>query len=152
MLPAKLRGLASRVGRFALNSFTAHKNHQTDGVRDHQCSNSTSSAASASASADSDHHSTCAQTVSVDARTAHTARAFRTSRTFRRTLFAMLVAVATLFATFVVPPMHNANATQAWWDYAGNGYFTDGNFWVGDAVRDISITYPNIEYLSLIHI
>ena len=146
MLPAKLRGLASRVGRFALNSFTAHKNHQTDGVRDHQCSNSTSSAASASASADSDHHSTCAQTVSVDARTAHTARAFRTSRTFRRTLFAMLVAVATLFATFVVPPMHNANATQAWWDYAGNGYFTDGNFWVGDAVRDISITYPNIEY------
>lgn len=72
--------------------------------------------------------------------------AARTSHTLRRTLFAMLVAVATLFATFVVSPVHNANATQAWWDYAGNGYFTDGNFWVGDAVRDISITYPNIEY------
>ena len=45
-----------------------------------------------------------------------------------------------------MPPVRNANATQAWWDYTGNGYFTDGNFWVGDAVRDISITYPNIEY------
>lgn len=72
--------------------------------------------------------------------------AVRTSHTLRRALFAMLVASATLFATFVVPPVHNANATQAWWDYAGNGYFTDGNFWVGDAVRDISISYPNIEY------
>ena len=145
MLPAKLRGLASRVGRFALNSFTAHKNHQTDGVRDHQCSNSTSSAASASASADSDHYSTCAQTVSVDARTAHPARAFRT---FRRTLFAMLVAAATLFATFVVPAKP-ASAAQVWWDYAGNGYMSHDSVAVGDVIRDMSIGYPDIAKVNL---
>lgn len=74
------------------------------------------------------------------------ARTARTSRTFRRALFAMLVSAATLFATFVVPPVKEANATQAWWDYAGNGYFTDGDYWVGDAVRDVSISYPNIQY------
>ncbi|EIK85737.1 hypothetical protein [Gardnerella greenwoodii] len=68
------------------------------------------------------------------------------AHTLRRALFAMFVAAATIVTMLIVPPVKEANATQAWWDYAGNGYFTDGNFWVGDAVRDISITYPNIEY------
>lgn len=145
MLPAKLRGLASRVGRFALNSFTAHKNHQTDGVRDHQCSNSTSSAASASVSADSDHYSTCAQTVSVNDRAAHPARAFRT---LRHALFAMLVSVATLFATFVVPAKP-ANAAQVWWDYAGNGYMSHDSVAVGDVIRDMSIGYPDIAKVNV---
>lgn len=151
MLPAKLRGLASRVGRFALNSFTAHKNHQTDGVRDHQCSNSTSSAASASASADSDHHSTCAQTVSVDARTAHASRACRTSRTFRtfrRALFVLLVAAATLLAMLVVPAKP-ASAAQVWWDYAGNGYMSHDSVAVGDVIRDMSIGYPDIAKVNV---
>ncbi|RFD79691.1 hypothetical protein AXE77_04295 [Gardnerella vaginalis] len=149
MLPAKLRGLASRVGRFALNSFTAHKNHQTDGVRDHQCSNSTSSAASASASADSDHYSTCAQTVSVDARTAHASRACRTIRTLRRALFAMLVAAATLFATFVVPPMHNANAANVAWDYTGNGYISPNSVASSDVYRDFDVQRPDIKTVTV---
>lgn len=142
MLPAKLRGLASRVGRFALNSFTAHKNHQTDGVRDHQCSNSTSSAASASASADSDHYSTCAQTVSVDARTA------RTYRTFCCALFSLLVSVVAIATMLIVQPVHNAKADQAWWDKSGNGFFTHNGYWVGDAQRDIDLSYPEIETVN----
>ncbi|WP_421778189.1 hypothetical protein [Gardnerella sp. KA00747] len=160
MLPAKLRGLASRVGRFALNSFTAHKNHQTDGVRDHQCSNSTASAASASASADSDHHSTCAQTVSVDARTARQDRTFRTSRTFRtfrRAILAFFVAAITVLTMLIAPPAKQANAASVWWDYAGNGYVaptTEDNrgrkdkehtYDAADAFRDMRIEDPIVE-------
>lgn len=124
MLPAKFRGFASRVGRLASRALAWHKTSERDGAL-----SATSSTASATSNSDASAY-----------------RPSRTSHTLRRALFAMLVVVATLFATFVVPPVHKANATQAWWDYAGNGYFTDGNFWVGDAVRDISITYPNIEY------
>ncbi|PNS43743.1 Rib/alpha-like domain-containing protein [Gardnerella vaginalis] len=124
MLPAKFRGFASRVGRLASRALAWNKTSERDGAL-----NATSSTASATSNSDASAY-----------------RPSHTLRTFRRALFAMLVAAATLFATFVVPPVKEANATQAWWDYAGNGYFTDGDYWVGDAVRDVSISYPNIQY------
>ncbi|MFU0569231.1 Rib/alpha-like domain-containing protein [Gardnerella vaginalis] len=125
MLPAKFRGFASRVGRLASRALAWHKTSERDGA-----ATLTSSTAATSGN------------ITI----ARAAQTSRTYRTFRRALFAMLVAAATLFATFVVPPVKEANATQAWWDYAGNGYFTDGDYWVGDAVRDVSISYPNIQY------
>ena len=127
MLPAGLRGFASRVGRLASRAFAWNKE----------------GADSCSAAVVSDSDSLSSTAATTAARTAHPAR---TSRTLLRALFAMILAAATLFATFVVPPVKEANATQAWWDYAGNGYFTDGDYWVGDAVRDVSISYPNIQY------
>ena len=98
-------------------------------------------AASATSAATSENIATAstASTAACTARTAHP------SRTLRRALLAMLVAVATLFATFVVPPMHNAKAAQVWWDYAGNGYVTSNGSWVGDAVNQINMPYPTIE-------
>ncbi|MDZ7549888.1 Rib/alpha-like domain-containing protein [Bifidobacteriaceae bacterium NR047] len=150
MLPAKFSGFASRVGRLALRALSWHKTSERDGAL-----NAASGATVSGSSSNSDaSNSVCnfadsdSSSSSFDSFTSRTAR-FRTARparTFRRAILAFFVAAATLFATFVVSPVHNANATQAWWDYAGNGYFTDGNFWVGDAARDISISYPNIQY------
>ena len=44
----------------------------------------------------------------------------RTSRTLLRALFAMLVAVATLLAMLILPPVKQASAGQAYWDKFGN--------------------------------
>ena len=146
MLPAKFSGFASRVSRLALRALSWHKISERDAALN-ATSSATSGATVSVSSSNSDASNSVCNFADSDSsfRTARF-RTARPARTFRRSLFAMLVASATLFATFVVSPARNANATQAWWDYAGNGYFTDGNFWVGDAVRDISITYPNIEY------
>ncbi|MFU0549934.1 Rib/alpha-like domain-containing protein [Gardnerella piotii] len=109
MLPAGLRGFASRMGRLASRALAWDK----------------SGAESCAAASDT--------------------YAARPARALLRALLAMLVAVATLFATFVVPPMHNAKAAQVWWDYAGNGYVTSTGSWVGDAVNQINMPYPTIE-------
>ncbi|EPI58816.1 hypothetical protein HMPREF1579_01098 [Gardnerella vaginalis JCP8066] len=85
MLPAGLRGFASRVGRLALRAFAWNKG-----------------------GADS-----CAATSATAARTT------RSARTLLRALFAMLIAAATLLATFVVP-VQQANAGQVYWDKFGN--------------------------------
>ena len=73
MLPAGLRGFASRVGRFASRAFAWNKG---DAVA-------------------------------------------RPARTLLRALFAMILAAATLLATFVVP-VQQANAGQVYWDKFGN--------------------------------
>lgn len=85
MLPAGLRGFASRVERFASRAFAWNKG-----------------------GADS-----CAATSATAARTT------RSARTLLRALFAMLIAAATLLATFVVP-VQQANAGQVYWDKFGN--------------------------------
>ncbi|WP_421790127.1 hypothetical protein HXT42_00695 [Gardnerella sp. DNF01192] len=134
MLPAKFRGFASRVGRLASRALAWHKTSERDGaVRTSSTAVISSSNASTVSTAGTFDNAVISGNVTI-------------ARTFRRAIFAMLVSAATLFATFVVPPVKEANATQAWWDYAGNGYFTDGDYWVGDAVRDVSISYPNIQY------
>ena len=115
MLPAKFRGFASRVGRLASRALALHKDGERDGATARTSGNVT------------------------------IARTARTSRTFRRALFAMLVSAATLLAILVVPPVNNANAAQVWWDYAGNGYVTSTGSWVGDAVNQINMPYPKIE-------
>lgn len=148
MLPAKFRGFASRVGRLASRALVWHKTNERDvAVRTSSTAVISSSNASTfgTASTSFDNAVTSSSAANSDnvttiARTAHP------THTLRRALFAMFVAAVTIVTMLIVPPVKEANATQAWWDYAGNGYFTDGNFWVGDAVRDISITYPNIEY------
>lgn len=85
MLPAGLRGFASRVGRLALRAFAWNKGGAES----------------------------CAATSATAARTT------RSARTLLRALFAMLIAAATLLATFVVP-VQQANAGQVYWDKFGN--------------------------------
>ncbi|EPI46782.1 hypothetical protein HMPREF1582_00899, partial [Gardnerella vaginalis JCP8151A] len=56
---------------------------------------------------------------SCAATSATAARTTRSARTLLRALFAMLIAAATLLATFVVP-VQQANAGQVYWDKFGN--------------------------------
>ena len=102
MLPAGLRGFASRVGRLALRAFAWNK-----GGAD--------SCAAASATSES----IAAATASTAARTARPAR---TSRTLLRALFAMILAAATLLAMLILPPVNKANAYDIYWEYRGEGY------------------------------
>ncbi|MFU0559309.1 Rib/alpha-like domain-containing protein [Gardnerella pickettii] len=60
----------------------------------------------------------------------------------------MFVAAATIVTMLIVPPAHNAKADQAWWDKSGNGFFTHNGYWVGDAQRDIDLSYPEIETVN----
>lgn len=74
--------------------------------------------------------------------------AARTSHTLRRALFAMLVAAATLFATFVVPPVHNTNAAgkaNVFWDYIGTGYISPSSVDNHDIWRNIDFQNPVIK-------
>lgn len=62
-----------------------------------------------------------------------------------RVTTAVLLTIATC-VTFFFVPLDKAHAAQVWWDYAGNGYVTAEGYWVGDALRDISMEYPQINY------
>lgn len=61
-----------------------------------------------------------------------------------RTLLAVFLTISTFVVLFFVP-VDRAHGAQVWWDLAGNGYAANGDFWVGDAVRDINLPYPKIE-------
>lgn len=50
------------------------------------------------------------------------ARTARPARTLLRALFAMILAVATLLAMLVLPPVNKANAYDIYWEYRGEGY------------------------------
>lgn len=122
MLPAGLRGFASRVGRLALRAFAWNK-----GGAD-SC---------AAATSDSDSLSSAAATTA--ARTAHPAR------TLLRALFAMILAAATLLAMLVLPPVNKAFADEgARWDYGGTGYISGKGFDWADSTRDLNISYPRL--------
>ncbi|MFU0519237.1 hypothetical protein ACMZ8A_01740 [Gardnerella swidsinskii] len=146
MLPAKFRGFASRVGRLASRALVWRKTSADGAVRTSSTAVISSSNANTFGTANTSFDNAVTSSSAATSGSVTIARAACPAHTLRRALFAMFVAAATIVTMLIVPPVKEANATQAWWDYAGNGYFTDGNFWVGDAVRDISITYPNIEY------
>ncbi|WP_391496319.1 Rib/alpha-like domain-containing protein [Gardnerella swidsinskii] len=132
MLPAKFRGFASRVGRLASRALAWHKTSERDAAV------LTSSTASTSSTA----------VTSGNVAESTTTRTARPSHTLRRALFAMLVSAATIVTMLIVPPVHNAKADQAWWDKSGNGFFTHNGYWVGDANRDIDLSYPEIETVN----
>ncbi|MFU0574094.1 Rib/alpha-like domain-containing protein [Gardnerella vaginalis] len=118
MLPAKFRGFASRVGRLASRALALHKDGERDGATARTSGNVT------------------------------IARTARTSRTFRRALFAMLVSAATLFATFVVPPVNKAKGAgkaNVFWDYIGTGYISPSSVDNHDIWRDIDFQNPVIK-------
>ena len=125
MLPAGLRGFASRVGRLASRALAWNK----EGA---ESSAAASAAASATYAATSDSDSLSSAAASTDARisattaarisSARTARPDRTSRTLLRALLAMLLAAATLLAMLVLPPVNKANAYDIYWEYRGEGY------------------------------
>lgn len=148
MLPAKFSGFASRVGRLALRALSWHKTSERDAAL-----NATSSATSGATVSDSSSNSDASNSVCnfADSDSSFRTARFRTARparTFRRSLFAMLVAATTLFATFVVPAKP-ANAAQVWWDYAGNGYMSHDSVAVVDVIRDMSIGYPDIAKVNV---
>lgn len=115
MLPAGLRGFASRVGRLASRAFAWNK-----GGAD-SCSSS---------AAVFDSCETAADHASATARTAHPAR------TLLRAFFALILAAATLLAMLILPPVNKAKGIasgdrgsyftnpypQVWWDGMGTGY------------------------------
>lgn len=115
MLPAGLRGFASRVGRLALRAFAWNK-----GGAD-SCSSS---------AAVFDSCETAADHASATARTVHPAR------TLLRAFFALILAAATLLAMLILPPVNKAKGIasgdrgsyftnpypQVWWDGMGTGY------------------------------
>ena len=116
MLPAKFRGFASRVGRLASRALAWHKTSERDGAL-----SATSSTASATSNSDASAY-----------------RPSRTSHTLRRALFAMLVAVATLLAMLILPPTHDANATNVVWDKFGNAM-------ISADVNDPSSAFDNMK-------
>ena len=160
MLPAKFARFASRVCCIAQKVFSVSDTDNANSVADA----SAGSDSTYSTRPDSDYHSAPIYSYSNmqvnsssssssyssssenDSLGSYVGKTARKSHILQNSILAIIVTFATIVTMLIVPPVKEANATQAWWDYAGNGYFTDGNFWVGDAVRDISITYPNIEY------
>ena len=163
MLPAKFASFASRVCSIAQKVFSVSNTDNANSVADapdgsdstystrpdsdyhsapiYSCSNmqvnsSSSSLSSLSSFSLSDN----------DSLSSYVGKTARKSHILRNMILAIIVTFATIVTMLIVPPIKEANATQAWWDYAGNGYFTDGDYWVGDAVRDVSISYPNIQY------
>ncbi|MFU0550865.1 hypothetical protein [Gardnerella pickettii] len=160
MLPAKFARFTSRVCRIAQKVFSVSDTDNANSVADAPAG----SDSTYSTRPDSDYHSAPIYSYSNmqvnsssssssyssssenDSLGSYVGKTARKSHILQNSILAIIVTFATIVTMLIVPPVKEANATQAWWDYAGNGYFTDGNFWVGDAVRDISITYPNIEY------
>ncbi|WP_257983064.1 hypothetical protein [Gardnerella pickettii] len=160
MLSAKFARFTSRVCRIAQKVFSVSDTDNANSVADAPAG----SDSTYSTRPDSDYHSAPIYSYSNmqvnsssssssyssssenDSLGSYVGKTARKSHILQNSILAIIVTFATIVTMLIVPPVKEANATQAWWDYAGNGYFTDGNFWVGDAVRDISITYPNIEY------
>lgn len=160
MLPAKFARFTSRVCRIAQKVFSVSDTDNANSVADAPAG----SDSTYSTRPDSDYHSAPIYSYSNmqvnsssssssyssssenDSLGSYVGKTARKSHILQNSILAIIVTFATIVTMLIVPPVKEANATQAWWDYSGNGYFTDGNFWVGDAVRDISITYPNIEY------
>ncbi len=160
MLPAKFARFTSRVCRIAQKVFSVSDTDNANSVADAPAG----SDSTYSTRPDSDYHSAPIYSYSNmqvnsssssssyssssenDSLGSYVGKTARKSHILQNSILAIIVTFATIVTMLIVPPVKEANATQAWWDYAGNGYFTDGNFWVGDAVRDISLTYPNIEY------
>ncbi|MFU0558887.1 Rib/alpha-like domain-containing protein [Gardnerella vaginalis] len=131
MLPAGLRGFASRMGRFASRAFAWNKG----------------GADSCAAAVTSDSDSLSSAAASTDARISATtaARTARSARTLLRALFAMLLAAATLLAMLVLPPVNMAFADEgARWDYGGTGYISGKGFDWADSTRDLNISYPRL--------
>ncbi len=148
MLPAKFSGFASRVGRLALRALSWHKTSERDAALN-VTSGATSGATVSGSSSNSDASNSVCNFADSDSsfRTARF-RTARPARTFRRSLFAMLVAAATLFATFVVSPVHNANAAgkaNVFWDYIGTGYISPSSVSNNDIWRDIDFKNPVIK-------
>ncbi|RFD74678.1 hypothetical protein AXE76_00145 [Gardnerella vaginalis] len=96
MLPAKFRGFASRVGRLASRALAWHKTSERDGAARTSRTVSTSSTA----------------VTSGNVAESTTTRTARPSHTLRRALFAMLVAVATLLAMLILPPVNKAKGVD----------------------------------------
>ena len=121
MLPAKFRGFASRVCRLASRALVWHKDGERDGATARTSGNSSSSSTSGASSAAS---------------------------ILFRAILALFVAAATLFATFVVPPVHNTNAAgkaNVFWDYIGTGYISPSSVDNHDIWRDIDFQNPVIK-------
>ena len=83
------------------------------------------------------------------ARTSGNVTIARTSRTFRRALFAMLVSAATIVTMLVVPPVRNANAANVSWDYLGNGYISPNSVASWDVYRDFGVQPPDINTVTV---
>lgn len=162
MLPAKFARFTSRVCRIAQKVFSVSDTDNANSVADAPAG----SDSTYSARPDSDYHSapiysysnmqvnsssyslssSSSSSFENDSLSSYVGKTARKSHILRNMILAIIVTFATIVTMLIVPPIKEANATQAWWDYAGNGYFTDGDYWVGDAVRDVSISYPNIQY------
>lgn len=148
MLPAKFRGFASRVGRLASRALVWRKTSANDAVRTSSTAVISSTNASTFGAASTSFDNAVTSSNAATSGSVTIARAARPSHTLRRALFAMLVAAATILTMLIVPPAHNAKADQAWWDKSGNGFFTHNGYWVGDAQRDIDLSYPEIETVN----
>ena len=157
MLPAKFSGFASRVSRLALRALSWHKISERDAALNATSSATSGATVSVSSSnsdasnsvcnfADSDSSSSSSDS-SASASSSVTSP--RPARTFRRSLFAMLVASATLFATFVVSPARNANAANVTWDYIGNGYISPNSVASSDVYRDFGVQPPDINTVTV---
>ena len=127
MLPAKFRGFASRVCRLASRALAWHKTSECDGALN----------ATASANSNSD------------------ASAYRPARTFRRALFALFVAAATMVTMFIVPPEKQAMGwadgkapIHAWWNSFGTGFVSGSGFGMGDAPSQIA---SNVEVVRNVY-
>lgn len=148
MLPAKFRGFASRVGRLASRALVWRKTSANDAVRTSSTAVISSSNANTFGAASTSFDNAVTSSNAATSGSVTIARAARPSHTLRRALFAMFVAAATIVTMLIVPPVHNAKADQAWWDKSGNGFFTHNGYWVGDAQRDIDLSYPEIETVN----
>lgn len=148
MLPAKFRGFASRVGRLASRALVWRKTSANDAVRTSSTAVISSSNANTFGAASTSFDNAVTSSNAATSGSVTIARAARPSHTLRRALFAMFVAAATIVTMLIVPPAHNAKADQAWWDKSGNGFFTHNGYWVGDAQRDIDLSYPEIETVN----
>lgn len=136
MLPAGLRGFASRVERFASRAFAWNKGGADSCSSSAIVSDSCAAAASESIAA-------------ATARTAHPAR------TLLRAFFALILAAATLLAMLVLPPVHNAKGwadgkapIHAWWNSFGTGFVSGSGFGIGDAPSQIA---SNVEVVRNVY-
>lgn len=136
MLPAGLRGFASRVERFASRAFAWSKGGADSCSSSAIVSDSCAAAASESIAA-------------ATARTAHPAR------TLLRAFFALILAAATLLAMLVLPPVHNAKGwadgkapIHAWWNSFGTGFVSGSGFGIGDAPSQIA---SNVEVVRNVY-
>lgn len=148
MLPAKFRGFASRVGRLASRALVWRKTSANDAVHTSSTAVISSTNASTFGTASTSFDNAVISGTTATSSNVTIARTAHPAHTLRRALFAMLVSAATIVTMLIVPPAHNAKADQAWWDKSGNGFFTHNGYWVGDAQRDIDLSYPEIETVN----